>query len=65
MRYRTLGSVNLVRSDKPKDNDPPVVNRRYEGATPEMVGRALLRPGAKEDEGKPENQKPDDNPEAA
>ena len=28
---------------KPKNNDPPVTNPHYEGATPKMVGRALLR----------------------
>ena len=28
---------------KPKPADPPITNPHYEGATPEMVGRALLR----------------------
>ena len=28
---------------KPKTDDPPFLNPHYEGATPEMVGRALLR----------------------
>ena len=27
----------------PKPKPPPILNPRYEGATPEMVGRALLR----------------------
>lgn len=30
-------------SAKPKPADPPITNPQYEGATPEMVGRALLR----------------------
>ena len=28
---------------KPKIKHPPITNPHYEGATPEMVGRALLR----------------------
>ena len=31
-------------TEKPKPAKPQVQNPRYAGATPEMVGRALLRP---------------------
>lgn len=40
-----------------REQQPKIVNPRYEGATPEMVGRALLRrviDDRREDDGQPE-----------
>ena len=31
-------------TDRERPQGPPILNPRYEGATPEDVGRALLRP---------------------
>ena len=39
--------------------DIEVINPRYAGATPEMVGRALLWHAPQKDEAKRENQKAD------
>ncbi len=35
---------------KSEKDDPPIQNPRYKGATPEMVGRALLRHPPKDTE---------------
>ena len=33
----------MVSTVSKKDDSPPIINPHYEGATPKMVGRALLR----------------------
>ena len=37
-----------AKQPEPKAEVPPVLNPRYEGATPEMIGRALMRRPADE-----------------
>ena len=41
---RSMDRGQVMTANKPKPAKPQVLNPRYAGATPEMVGRALLKP---------------------